>query len=126
MASNRRWRCQFRCRGSRRESAVAQLFSLGDITFTKTYNTKLAFVAFTFIIILDVVLFALGDPWYDRWFTATWFSINFPGLLLIYPFEGMLRPDSWSRTCLVICDVLFSAVVWSSVTGYVFRRKNVA
>jgi hypothetical protein len=29
MASNRRWRCQFRCRGSRRESAVAQLFSLG-------------------------------------------------------------------------------------------------
>jgi hypothetical protein len=27
--ANRRWRCQFRCRGSRRESAVAQLFSLG-------------------------------------------------------------------------------------------------
>jgi len=23
--ANRRWRCQFRCRGSRRESAVAQL-----------------------------------------------------------------------------------------------------
>jgi hypothetical protein len=32
MASNRRWRWQFRCRGSRRESAVAQLFSLGGIT----------------------------------------------------------------------------------------------
>ena len=29
MASNRRWRLQFRYRGSRRESAVAQLFSLG-------------------------------------------------------------------------------------------------
>jgi hypothetical protein len=29
--ANRRWRCQFRCRGSRRESAVAQLFSLGGI-----------------------------------------------------------------------------------------------
>ena len=27
--ANRRWRFQFRCRGSRRESAVAQLFSLG-------------------------------------------------------------------------------------------------
>ena len=26
--ANRRWRCQFRCRGSRRESEVA-LFSLG-------------------------------------------------------------------------------------------------
>jgi hypothetical protein len=28
---NRRWRCPFRCRGSRRESAVAQLFTLGII-----------------------------------------------------------------------------------------------
>ena len=27
--ANRRWPLQFRCRGSRRESAVAQLFSLG-------------------------------------------------------------------------------------------------
>jgi hypothetical protein len=27
--ANRRWRLQFRYRGSRRESAVAQLFSLG-------------------------------------------------------------------------------------------------
>ena len=31
MASNRRWRGQFRYRGSRRESAVAQLFSLGIV-----------------------------------------------------------------------------------------------
>jgi len=29
--ANRRWRLQFRYRGSRRESAVAQLFSLADI-----------------------------------------------------------------------------------------------
>src|ERR1035437_5962202 len=30
--ANRRWRCQIRCRGSRRESAVAQLSTLGIIT----------------------------------------------------------------------------------------------
>jgi hypothetical protein len=30
--ANRRWRGQFRYRGSRRESAVAQLFSLGHLT----------------------------------------------------------------------------------------------
>jgi hypothetical protein len=30
--ANRRWRCQFRYRGSRRESAVAQLFSLALTT----------------------------------------------------------------------------------------------
>src|SRR5208282_6929932 len=29
--ANRRWRCQFRCRGSRRESAVAQLSTLDGI-----------------------------------------------------------------------------------------------
>ena len=32
--ANRRWRLQFRCRGSRRESAVAQLFSLGGSMHT--------------------------------------------------------------------------------------------
>ena len=31
--ANRRWRLQFRCRGSRHESAVAQLFSLGGKTY---------------------------------------------------------------------------------------------
>src|ERR1039458_9210160 len=36
--ANRRWRGQFRYRGSLRESAVAQLFSLGDFTFMKTYR----------------------------------------------------------------------------------------
>ena len=39
--ANRRWRWQFRCRGSRRESAVAQLFSLGHLpqNDTTTYIT---------------------------------------------------------------------------------------
>jgi hypothetical protein len=32
--ANRRWRFQFRYRGSRRESAVAQLFSLGHSATT--------------------------------------------------------------------------------------------
>jgi hypothetical protein len=40
MASNRRWRGQFRYRGSRRESAVAQLFSLGLIAYAKNYDYR--------------------------------------------------------------------------------------
>jgi hypothetical protein len=36
--ANRRWRCQFRCRGSRRSSAVAQLFSFGIIVQTYDYH----------------------------------------------------------------------------------------
>jgi len=45
MASNRRWRCPFRYRGSRRESAVAQLFSLGHITLMDTFYQVFGFVA---------------------------------------------------------------------------------
>jgi hypothetical protein len=40
--ANRRWRCPFRCRGSRHESAVAQLFSLGGYTLMKTHTLRLA------------------------------------------------------------------------------------
>ena len=105
---------------------MPELWTLGDITFTKTYNTKFAVLAFVFVIAIDVALFTLGDPWYDRWFTIPWFSINFPGLLLVYPFEGMLKPESWNRSCLVVGGILFSAVVWSAVAGYVFRRKYAA
>jgi len=32
---------QFRCRGSRRESAVAQLFSLGSMTTTPTFTIQI-------------------------------------------------------------------------------------
>jgi hypothetical protein len=38
--ANRRWRGQFRCRGSRRESAVAQLFSLGHIRAMRVTPTN--------------------------------------------------------------------------------------
>jgi hypothetical protein len=49
MASNRRWRFGFRCRGSRRRSAVAQLSTLGIAhTLMKTFAT---------IIILGAVFF---------------------------------------------------------------------
>ena len=40
--ANRRWRCQFRCRGSRRESAVAQIFSLGVMNTLRLYVIILA------------------------------------------------------------------------------------
>jgi hypothetical protein len=50
MASNRRWRLQFRCRGSHRESAVAQLFSLGHkrmkITIIAVISTLLSVAAY--------------------------------------------------------------------------------
>ena len=38
--ANRRWHLPFRCRGSRRESAVAQLFSLA--CYAKATNNRFA------------------------------------------------------------------------------------
>jgi len=38
--ANRRWRWPFRCRGSRRESAVAQLFSLGGTARMKDSSKR--------------------------------------------------------------------------------------
>jgi hypothetical protein len=76
--------------------------------------------------VTDVALFNLADPWTDRWQIIPWFGINFPGLLLMYPFEGKLEPGSQIMSCLFIGAIIFSAVVWSVVAGYVLRRKNVA
>jgi hypothetical protein len=42
--ANRRWRLPFRYRGSRRESAVAQLFSLGSMSNSKLFLLIGAFV----------------------------------------------------------------------------------
>jgi hypothetical protein len=52
-AANRRWRLQFRCRGSRRESAVAQLFSLG-VMFNRPTIIVVA------ILVAGVVFFLLS------------------------------------------------------------------
>jgi hypothetical protein len=56
--ANRRWRLQFRYRGSRRKSAVAQLFSLGGV---QRFPCEIDYVA-----IIDNNLFS---------FRADWFSI---------------------------------------------------
>ena len=40
--ANRRWRGQFRCRGSRRESAVAQLSTLGGNEIRDVFATVVA------------------------------------------------------------------------------------
>ena len=45
MASNRRWRLQFRCRGSRHRSAVAQLFSLDGMASLLMKSTLLLLLA---------------------------------------------------------------------------------
>src|ERR1035437_8225797 len=71
--ANRRWRCQFRYRGSRRRSAVAQLFSLGGM---RPFATFLALAA--------VVLLSGGC-------SRTYISTGDP---------GVPSPDGDTRLCL--------------------------
>jgi hypothetical protein len=50
--ANRRWRCQFRYRGSRHESAVAQLFSLGIIhTTNNTHHENKKHIQFNHLLL---------------------------------------------------------------------------
>ena len=53
--ANRRWRWPFRCRGSRRESAVAQLSTLGHMT------TKLKSRLVIFAFVVGVLLFISAE-----------------------------------------------------------------
>jgi hypothetical protein len=70
MASNRRWRLQFRCRGSRRKSAVAQLFSLGIMRTLQTSITAMLLAVGCQAEPVDAVkefgpeFFAVGNAWY--------------------------------------------------------------
>ena len=79
MASNRRWRCQFRCRGSRRESAVAQLFSLG-ITSMNLFPIILA--ALFLLLVADGV----------RWKIVVGRELKRRDLVRVRGFSGFITP----------------------------------
>jgi hypothetical protein len=79
----------FRCRGSRRESAVAQLSTLGGMTFTQTMKTIKQ--AITYAIIYELILacvygafghFALSNPGNTNLIGAIVFYLHFPALYL--------------------------------------------
>jgi hypothetical protein len=63
MASNRRWRWQFRYRGSRRESAVAQLFSLGGYAIMAFRLSKV--LRLVCYLLAAAALFFMAVPFID-------------------------------------------------------------
>jgi hypothetical protein len=66
--ANRRWRCQFRYRGSRRESAVAQLFSLGSkrahLTMSKKIMNPQRWRFIIVVTVVDAIVLASCVPFY--------------------------------------------------------------
>ena len=87
--ANRRWRCQFRCRGSRRESAVAQLFSLGCFERTMKFTP--------IILALSLLLTACSGPdaKLSRQIVGTWTHHDYGGQTeYVYAPNGSFSGDT--------------------------------
>ena len=111
----------------RRRSAVAQLFSLGGLhTFMKTYNTKLGVRVFTIIAALDVVELVIGHFHPGGLLVLPAVVINSPAMLLMHLFAGLFQTGSLGMSGLFIGSLVFTAILWSLIAGYVFRRRSAA
>jgi hypothetical protein len=92
----------------------------------KTYNTKLAAIVFTSIIALDAIWYFAG-----HWISSDWLgypivAINSPGIPLFRYLADFVRAGFLSDGYLIVGCVVFSAFVWSLISGFVFRQKYAA
>jgi hypothetical protein len=99
---------------------------LASYKIMKTYNTKLAGMVFAAIVALDIIWYLIMHSVSSGWLVAPWVAINLPGIPLFRFLAGFLQAGTWGMVCLLITCVLFSAAVWSLISGFVFRRKPAA
>jgi hypothetical protein len=94
----------------------------------KRFNRQIAVCIFLIIAAYDafVLLAAAVLPTGVSWrLSMPWWSVNFAGLPLFHLLAGHV-PQKWCVVCLLIGIGLVSALLWSAIAGYVFRRKRVA
>ena len=111
--ANRRWRCPFRCRGSRRESAVAQLFSLDHVAMRRWIP-----------VIIGLILGTLAGIWYGQQAanleSLPWFAnaVGFIALgiakILGVQFAFWFFPFTWALL----------GVLLGSLVGWALTRKR--
>jgi len=92
----------------------------------KTFNRQLAIRVFIFIVAFDTIIMVLDRVLPDKWMRVPWWAVNFPGFPLLYLLDGYLPPKLWCILCLLGVIGLLSALLWSTIAGYVFRRSHVA
>ena len=92
----------------------------------KTYNTKLAVIVFTAVVALDAIWHFLGHWVFSDWLVYPIIAINLPGIPLFRSLADFVRAGYLSDGILIVGCVLFSAFIWSLVSGFVFRRKYAA
>jgi hypothetical protein len=92
----------------------------------KTYNTKLAVIVFSAIVALDACWYFLGHWISGGWLVYPITAINSPGIPLFRSLADFVRAGYLSDGVLIVGCVLFSAFVWSLISGFVFRQKHAA
>jgi hypothetical protein len=89
----------------------------------KTYNTKLGVRVFTIIAAVDVVELIIGHFHPGGLLVMPAVIINSPALLLADLFT---KAGSLGKGGFFFGSLLFSAILWSLIAGYVFRRRSAA
>jgi len=114
---------QFRYRGSRRESAVAQLFSLGGLRVTMKLRTKRIAVAISSLVLAAVGVIVIGIPVLQR-------AVVKPRELLTY-FERLEPGMTYSEAMQIIPRKMIAVekrhctnVVWRTVLVHTNATPN--
>ncbi len=92
-------------------------------TFMKTYNTKLGVRVFAIIVAVDVVELIVGHFHPGGLLVKPAVIINSPAILLSDLFGKL---DSLGTGGLFIGSLLFCAIFWSFIAGFVFRHRAAA
>ena len=93
----------------------------------KTFNWKVATLAFTALAFLDGVLLPLSflPSFHGTLVSIAWWVFNAPGMLLAYGFQQYMRlPDS-NFIFLLIGAGVISTLVWSVAGGLIIRCKKI-
>jgi hypothetical protein len=92
----------------------------------KTYNTKLGVRVFAIIAALDVVELIIGHYHPGGLLIKPAVIVNAPAILLRHFFEGFFQTGSLVLSGLFIGSLVFTAILWSLIAGYVFGRRVAA
>jgi hypothetical protein len=89
----------------------------------KTYNTKLGVRVFAIIATLDVVELIIGHFHPGGLLVMPAVIVNSPALLFV---DAFAKAGSLGSGVVFIGCLLFCAILWSLIAGYVFRRRVAA
>jgi hypothetical protein len=92
----------------------------------RTFNTKLAIRVFAIIAAVDVVGSIIGHFHPGGLFMTFARIINWPVLKFAELYLNSFRTSSLGTAGLLIGSLLFNAILWSLIAGYVFHRKSAA